>query len=46
MDFSLNKEQKQIQKAAREFAMAVDLYDENQTHLAVAQVNYFLLGKK
>lgn len=26
--------------------MAVDLYDENQQHLAVAQVNYFLLGKK
>ena len=26
--------------------MAVDLYDENQKHLAVAQVNYFTLGKK
>jgi acyl-CoA thioesterase len=26
--------------------MAVDLYDENEKHLAVAQVNYFLLGKK
>lgn len=26
--------------------MAVDLYDENRKHLAVAQVNYFTLGKK
>ena len=26
--------------------MAVDLYDDNQKHLAVAQVNYFILGKK
>lgn len=26
--------------------MAVDLYNESQKHLAVAQVNYFLLGKK
>ncbi len=25
--------------------MAVDLYDENEKHLAVAQVNYFVLGK-
>ncbi len=26
--------------------IAVDLYDDNQKHLAVAQVNYFLLGRK
>jgi len=25
--------------------MAVDLYDENEKHVAVAQVNYFVLGK-
>jgi hypothetical protein len=26
--------------------MAVDLYDENEKHVAVAQVNYFVLGKR
>jgi uncharacterized protein (TIGR00369 family) len=25
--------------------MAIDLYDENEQHVAVAQVNYFVLGK-
>jgi uncharacterized protein (TIGR00369 family) len=25
--------------------MAIDLYDENEKHVAVAQVNYFVLGK-
>jgi len=26
--------------------MAVDLYDENEKHVAVAQVNYFVLGER
>ena len=26
--------------------MAVDLYDENEKHIAVAQVNYFVLGER